>query len=120
MSPEELKALTVFPERDLIGYGPDRPDPKWPNGAKIAVNFVIVRVLPSLQLLVLIRIQNYEEGAASASGSARSADNWSLGAENTIANGDEGSEVMLQETGPVSSLPMLAFYCADPVSRLLR
>lgn len=66
MSPEELKALTVFPERDLIGYGPDRPDPKWPNGAKIAVNFVIVRLLRSLQLLVLIRIQNYEEGAASA------------------------------------------------------
>ena len=25
-------------DRDLIGYGPDRPDAKWPNGAKIAVN----------------------------------------------------------------------------------
>jgi hypothetical protein len=24
-------------DRDLIGYGPDRPDAKWPNGAKIAV-----------------------------------------------------------------------------------
>ncbi|ETX13846.1 polysaccharide deacetylase [Roseivivax halodurans JCM 10272] len=32
--------------RDMIGYGPSRPDPKWPGGAKIAVSFVL----------------NYEEG----------------------------------------------------------
>lgn len=25
-------------KRDLYGYGPDRPDAKWPGGAKIAVN----------------------------------------------------------------------------------
>ncbi|ODV84150.1 carbohydrate esterase family 4 protein [[Candida] arabinofermentans NRRL YB-2248] len=33
--------------RDLIGYGEDSMDPQWPNGAKIAVSFVL----------------NYEEGA---------------------------------------------------------
>jgi putative urate catabolism protein len=33
--------------RDLVGYGPTPPDPKWPNGARVAVQFVI----------------NYEEGA---------------------------------------------------------
>lgn len=32
--------------RDMIGYGPTPPDPKWPNGAKIAVQIVL----------------NYEEG----------------------------------------------------------
>ena len=32
--------------RDLHGYGPETPDPKWPGGARIAVQFVI----------------NYEEG----------------------------------------------------------
>jgi len=32
--------------RDMAGYGPTPPDPKWPNGAKIALQFVI----------------NYEEG----------------------------------------------------------
>ncbi|MGQ0664489.1 MAG: allantoinase PuuE [Pseudomonadota bacterium] len=32
--------------RDLIGYGPNPPDPKWPGGARIAVQFVL----------------NYEEG----------------------------------------------------------
>ena len=34
-------------ERDLLGYGRNRPTTSWPNGAKIAVNFVI----------------NYEEGS---------------------------------------------------------
>ena len=32
--------------RNMIGYGADRPDAKWPGGAKIAVQFVL----------------NYEEG----------------------------------------------------------
>lgn len=32
--------------RDLVGYGANPPDPQWPNGAHIAVNFVV----------------NYEEG----------------------------------------------------------
>lgn len=28
-------------DRDLIGYGPNPPDPQWPNGARLALNFVI-------------------------------------------------------------------------------
>ena len=32
--------------RDMIGYGRDRPDPQWPGGARVAVQFVV----------------NYEEG----------------------------------------------------------
>ncbi|WP_164857417.1 allantoinase PuuE [Sphingomonas crocodyli] len=50
--------------RDLVGYGQNPPDPQWPNGARIAVQFVI----------------NYEEGA-----------------ENSILNGDAGSEAFLSE-----------------------
>ena len=34
-------------DRDLIGYGASPPDPQWPGGARLAVNFVI----------------NYEEGS---------------------------------------------------------
>ena len=37
--------MTRYP-RDMIGYGGQTPDPKWPNGAKIAVQIVL----------------NYEEG----------------------------------------------------------
>lgn len=33
--------------RDLVGYGGNPPDPKWPGGARVAVNFVL----------------NYEEGS---------------------------------------------------------
>ncbi len=50
--------------RDLVGYGQHPPDPQWPGGAKIAVQFVV----------------NYEEGA-----------------ENSILNGDAGSEAFLSE-----------------------
>ncbi|MGI5220778.1 allantoinase PuuE [Nocardia sp. CA-290969] len=35
--------------RDMVGYGPQPPDPQWPGGARIAVQFVL----------------NYEEGAES-------------------------------------------------------
>jgi allantoinase len=37
---------TPYP-RDLIGYGPNPPDPQWPGGARLALNFVL----------------NYEEGS---------------------------------------------------------
>ena len=33
--------------RDIIGYGSNPPDPRWPNNAKLAINFVV----------------NYEEGS---------------------------------------------------------
>lgn len=44
--------------RDLIGYGASPPDPRWPGGARVAVQFVI----------------NYEEGAENSvlNGDARS------------------------------------------------
>ncbi|MAJ65030.1 MAG: allantoinase PuuE [Alphaproteobacteria bacterium] len=50
--------------RDLVGYGANPPDPQWPNGARVAVQFVI----------------NYEEGG-----------------ENTVLNGDKGSEAFLSD-----------------------
>jgi hypothetical protein len=29
------------PTRDLVGYGPTPPDPQWPGGARLALNFVM-------------------------------------------------------------------------------
>jgi allantoinase len=40
------KSMAAY-DRDLIGYGANPPDPRWPGGARLAVNFVI----------------NYEEGS---------------------------------------------------------
>ncbi len=61
--------------RNLIGYGAHPPDPRWPNGARIAVQFVV----------------NYEEGA-----------------ENTVLNGDQGSEAFLSEMVGAASHPARA------------
>jgi putative urate catabolism protein len=58
--------------RDLVGYGAHPPDPKWPGGARVAVQFVI----------------NYEEGA-----------------ENSVLNGDKGSETFLSEMVGAGSHP---------------
>ncbi len=58
--------------RDLVGYGASPPDPRWPNGARVAVQFVI----------------NYEEGA-----------------ENSVINGDKGSEAFLSDMVGAASHP---------------
>ncbi|MDG6094771.1 allantoinase PuuE [Acetobacter sp. AN02] len=58
--------------RDMIGYGASPPDPKWPGGARLAVQFVI----------------NYEEGA-----------------ENSVLNGDAGSEAFLSDMVGARSVP---------------
>jgi putative urate catabolism protein len=58
--------------RDLVGYGATPPDPRWPGGARVAVQFVV----------------NYEEGA-----------------ENSVLNGDKGSEAFLSEMVGAASHP---------------
>jgi peptidoglycan/xylan/chitin deacetylase (PgdA/CDA1 family) len=45
------------PERDFVGYGPTPPDPKWPGGARLALNFVL----------------NYEEGSEPSIGDGEAA-----------------------------------------------
>lgn len=50
-SQHENDGLSKYgPGRDCVGYGEKTPKPKWPNGAKVAINFVI----------------NYEEGGEMA------------------------------------------------------
>jgi peptidoglycan/xylan/chitin deacetylase (PgdA/CDA1 family) len=39
--------MNQYPDRDLVGYGPKPPNPDWPGGARLAINFAL----------------NYEEGA---------------------------------------------------------
>ncbi|MES2174310.1 MAG: allantoinase PuuE [Pseudomonadota bacterium] len=62
----------MTPPRDLIGYGASPPDPRWPGGARVAVQCVV----------------NYEEGA-----------------ENSVLNGDKGSEAFLSEMVGAQSHP---------------
>lgn len=46
---KSMQSLKDYRAREFYGYGPNPPDPEWPDGAKIAVQFVI----------------NYEEGGES-------------------------------------------------------
>jgi hypothetical protein len=45
-SQHENDGLGKYGGRDLVGFGEKPPSPKWPNNAKVALNFVV----------------NYEEG----------------------------------------------------------
>jgi hypothetical protein len=45
--------LSKYGGRDLMGYGEKPPAPKWPHGAKVAINFVIVRIFGCRTGLIL-------------------------------------------------------------------
>ena len=66
--------------RDFVGYGRNPPDPRWPNGAHVAVNFVI----------------NYEEGGEYAvpDGDAASETGLTEGATVAAKGRDLGAESM--------------------------
>ena len=68
--------------RDFVGYGRNRPDPQWPGGAHVAVNFVI----------------NYEEGGEYAVPDGDSASETGLteGSTAAVRGRDLGAESMFQ------------------------
>jgi allantoinase len=61
MNGEHKMALSL--ERDLVGYGANPPNPRWPNGARLALNFVL----------------NYEEGSEYSIGDLDGVSDSSLG-----------------------------------------
>src|SRR3984893_12543547 len=99
------------PKRDLVGYGATPPDPKWPNGARVAVNFVM----------------NYEEGSEPSMQDGEGYTETGLTESTSSSNGLKGRDLAgegmfefgsrvgfwrlmraLQERG----LPMTVFGCA--------
>jgi peptidoglycan/xylan/chitin deacetylase (PgdA/CDA1 family) len=68
--------------RDFVGYGRNPPDPKWPGGAHVAVNFVI----------------NYEEGGELAvpDGDAASETGLTEGSTAGVKGRDLGAESMFE------------------------
>ena len=68
--------------RDLVGYGAHPPDPRWPGGARVAVQFVI----------------NYEEGAES------SVDHGDAGSERFL------SEMVGANSHPARAMAMESLY----------
>ncbi len=107
--------IAAYP-RDLIGYGATPPDPQWPNGARIAVNFVM----------------NYEEGSeySFADGDGRSEASLTEAAVSPVPEGqrDLAGEGMFEFGSRVGfwrimrllaerNLPMTVFGCALALER---
>ena len=100
--------------RDFVGYGRNPPDPKWPGGAHVAVNFVI----------------NYEEGGelsvpdgAPASetglteGSTASVKGRDLGAESMFEYGSRAGFWRLHRMFTKRKLPCTVFAIARALER---
>ena len=64
-------------ERDLIGYGANPPDPKWPGGARLALNFVL----------------NYEEGSEPSVPDGDPASEWGLTENGMLNPGVKGRDL---------------------------
>ena len=102
--------------RDLIGYGPSPPDPKWPGGARLAVNFVL----------------NFEEGSeySFGNGDGRSevslteipasplpAGERDLAAESMFEYGSRAGFWRIMRVFAERQLPMTIFGCALALER---
>src|SRR3954469_6519791 len=103
-------------DRDLIGYGANPPDPKWPGGARLAVNFVL----------------NFEEGSEPSTGDGDPASEWGLteygGSNPGVVGRDLAAEGMFAYGSRVGfwrimrlfaerSLPLTIFGCALALER---
>jgi allantoinase len=101
-------------DRDLIGYGADPPDPKWPGGARLAVNFVM----------------NYEEGSepsiqdgegftetALTESSNQGVTGRDLAAESMFEYGSRVGFWRLMRLFQERNLPMTVFGCAVALER---
>jgi allantoinase len=102
--------------RDLVGYGAHPPDPKWPNNARIAINFVM----------------NYEEGSepsiqdgesctevglTEADGRVTGIEGRDLAGEGMFAYGSRVGFWRLMRLFQERSLPLTIFGCALAIER---
>ena len=100
-------------DRDLIGYGANPPDPKWPGGARLALNFVL----------------NYEEGSEPSVPDGDPASEWGLTENGMLNPGVTGRDLAAEGMFAYGSrvgfwrvmrlfaergLPLTVFGCAAP------
>ena len=103
-------------DRDLIGYGPNPPNPRWPGGARLAVNFVL----------------NFEDGSEPSVPDGDSSSEWALteyggtnpgvpgrdlAAEGMFAYGSRVGFWRIRRLFQERNLPMTVFGCALALER---
>ncbi len=103
-------------DRDYIGYGSNPPHPKWPNGARIAVNFVMnyeEGSEPSVQ-----DGEDYtESGLTEAHGLGSPVQGRDLAAESMFEYGSRVGFWRLQRLFEERQLPLTVFGCALALER---
>ena len=103
-------------DRDLIGYGANPPDPKWPNGARIAINFVMnyeEGSEPSVQ-----DGEGYTElGLTEANGLPTGVKGRDLAGEGMFAYGSRVGFWRLMRLFQERGLPLTVFGCALAIER---
>ena len=103
-------------ERDFVGYGPNPPNAKWPNGARIAVNFVInyeEGSEPSVQ-----DGEDYSEaGLTEAHGLGSPVQGRDLAAESMFEYGSRVGFWRLHKLFEERQLPLTVFGCALALER---
>ena len=108
--------MTTAYDRDLIGYGANPPDPKWPGGARLAVNFVInyeEGSEPSVQYG-----EGYTEtGLTEGSGSALGLKGRDLAGESMFEYGSRIGFWRLMRLFQQRALPLTVFGCALAIER---
>jgi peptidoglycan/xylan/chitin deacetylase (PgdA/CDA1 family) len=99
------------PTRDFVGYGASPPDPRWPNGARVAVNFVMnyeEGSEPSMQ-----DGEGYTEtGLTESTSSSQGLDGRDLAGEGMFEYGSRAGFWRLMRAFQERDLPMTVFGCA--------
>lgn len=104
------------PTRDFIGYGANPPDPKWPGGARLALNFVVnyeEGSEPSVQ-----DGEGYTEtGLTESTSSAAGLKGRDLAGESMFEYGSRVGFWRLHRTFLERALPLTVFGCALALER---
>src|SRR5260221_1905141 len=105
------RRLAMTYDRDLIGYGASPPDPKWPGGARVGINFVMnyeERSEPSVQ-----DGEGYTEiGLTESSGLPAGVKGRDLAGEGMFAYGSLVGFWRLMRLFHERGLPLSVFVCA--------
>src|SRR5271157_299821 len=111
-----IRATLPRMTRDFVGYGPTPPDPRWPGGARIAVNFVL----------------NHEEGSEPSYPDGDNVSEWGLtevapvnpgvvgrdlAAESMFAYGSRVGVWRILRLFAERALPLTVFGCALALER---
>lgn len=102
--------------RDMIGYGANPPDPKWPGGARLALNFVI-NYEEGSEGSIFDGEEQTESGLTESSSVVLAPGARDLGAESMFEYGSRVGFWRLMRQFAVHDMPITIFGCALALER---